>query len=457
MAARRVAVTGIGVISPIGTSTEQFWANCLQARSAVSPIPDQWRQYADFKSSIWSPLPEIDYAAYGLTRVERMQTDPVSLIAMCAAREAIENAGLSISLKNKRANTYAIEGIDSSRAAVFMGTGTGGVKSFHENDAHNVLARPKNALKQLTQELPLTEEQASALQVILKRWDHILRFNPFVVSMLMPNAVSAILGIKFSISGPNTTYAMACASGTVSIGQAFRAIRSGQVDMALSGGSEYLDNDCGGIFRGFDIANTLVQDCEDPQTANRPFDEKRSGFLFSQGGTAVLVLEEYEGARRRDAPIIAEVSGYAETFDAYSMMSIASEGAEIERMMRLALADAQLAPGDIDYINAHGTGTQLNDMTEATVIERVFGKDVLVNATKSLLGHTIGASGALEAAVTALSLQHQTTHVCKNLEQPISDLDFVRSPGPREISAALSQSFAFGGHNAALVLQRAEN
>ena len=169
------------------------------------------------------------------------------------------------------------------------------------------------------------------------------------------------------------------------------------------------------------------------------------------------MLEEYEGARRRDAPIIAEVSGYAETFDAYSMMSIASEGAEIERMMRLALADAQLAPGDIDYINAHGTGTQLNDMTEAMVIERVFGKDVLVNATKSLLGHTIGASGALEAAVTALSLQQQTTHVCKNLEQPISELDFVRSPGPREISAALSQSFAFGGHNAALVLQRAEN
>ncbi len=457
MAVRRVVVTGIGVISPIGTSTEQFWTGCLQARSIVAPIPDHWRQYADFKSSIWSPLPEIDYAAYGLTRVERMQNDPVSLIALCAAREAIENAGLTLSLENQRANAYAIEGIDVGRAGVFMGTGAGGVKSFHENNAYNVLARPKSALKQLTQELSFTEEQASALQDILKRWDHILRFNPFVVSMLMPNAVSAILGIKLSLSGPNTTYAMACASGTVAIGQAFRAIRSGQIDIALSGGSEYLDDDCGGIFRGFDIANTLVQDCADPQKANRPFDEKRSGFLYSQGGAAVLLLEEYEGARKRGAPIIAEVSGYGETFDAYSMMSIAPEGAEIERMMRLALEDAQLGPGDIDYINAHGTGTQLNDMTEAMVIERVFGKDVLVNATKSLLGHSIGASGALEAVVTALSLQHQTTHVCKNLEQPISDLDFARSPGPRKISAALSQSFAFGGHNAALVLQRAEN
>ena len=226
--------------------------------------------------------------------------------------------------------------------------------------------------------------------------------------------------------------------------------------MALTGGSEYLDHSSGGIFRGFDIANTLVQDCEHPETANRPFDKRRSGFLFSQGGAAVLVLEEYEGARKRGAPIIAEVSGYAETFDAYSMMNIAPDGVEIERMIRLALEDAQLTPNEIDYVNAHGTGTQLNDMTEAMVIERVFGRDVLVNSTKSLLGHSIGASGAMEAVVTALSLKHQTTHVCKNLEEPISELNFVRSPGPREISAALSQSFAFGGHNAALVLRRIE-
>ena len=454
MAVRRVAVTGIGVISPIGTSTEQFWANCLQGQSAVSPIPDHWRQYADYKSSIWSPLPEIDYAAYGLTRVEWVRHDPVSLIAMCAAREAIENAGLSIALK--RANTYHIEGIDASRVGVFMGTGTGGVKSLQENHAYHLLARPKSALGHLMEELPLTQEQASALQDILNCWAHIARFHPFVVSMLMPNAVSAAVGIKFSAAGPNTTYSMACASSTVSIGHALRAIRSGQVDVALTGGSEYLDHSSGGIFRGFDIANTLVQDCEHPETANRPFDKRRSGFLFSQGGAAVLVLEEYEGARKRGAPIIAEVSGYAETFDAYSMMNIAPDGVEIERMIRLALEDAQLTPNEIDYVNAHGTGTQLNDMTEAMVIERVFGRDVLVNSTKSLLGHSIGASGAMEAVVTALSLKHQTTHVCKNLEEPISELNFVRSPGPREISAALSQSFAFGGHNAALVLRRIE-
>jgi 3-oxoacyl-[acyl-carrier-protein] synthase II len=272
--------------------------------------------------------------------------------------------------------------------------------------------------------------------------------------MLMPNAASAAVGIKFSLTGPNVTYCVACASGTVAVGHGYRAVHEGRVDLAVTGGSEYLYDDHGHIFRGFDVAGTLVRDYVDSETANRPFDEKRSGFLFSQGGAAVLVLEELEHARRRGATIMAELIGFAESFDAHSMMSLAPGGEQIERMIRAALADANLLPRDVDYVNAHGTGTKNNDQTEVEVINRVFGKSVRVNSTKSLLGHTIGASGAIEALVTALSLRDGMTHICKNLDTPILDLNFVRSVERFDPRVGLSQSFAFGGHNAALVMRR---
>jgi 3-oxoacyl-[acyl-carrier-protein] synthase II len=449
ISSRRVAVTGVGVICSLGASAAEFWAGCLEGRSIVSPIPSHWRRYADYQSSIWSPLPDIDYAALGVSRVDRLQHDPASLLALGAAREAVTQAGLEISPVDKTTR-YTIRGIDADRAGVFMGTGIGGAHTFLENHAYHVLARPKKRLAELAER---GEDSASAVTEVLE--DLVLppRFHPFAVSMLMPNAMSATLGVKFSLRGPNATYCVACASGTVAIGHAFRAIRSGELDLTLAGGSAYLDDHYGSIFRGFDAAHTLVRDCEDPERANRPFDKKRSGFLFGQGGAAVLVLEELAAARRRGASIIAEIAGYGETFDAHSMMAIASDGAQIERMTRLALEDAQMSPGDIGYISAHGTSTQLNDAIECEVIGRVFGKKPLVNSTKSLLGHTIGASGALEAAVTALSLQHQTAHVCKNLDDPIADLNFVRAPMKFDIPAAFSQSFAFGGHNAGLVLK----
>ncbi len=450
----RVAISGIGVICSLGTSTEQFWERCLAGYAPVSPIPEHWHRYAHYKSSIWSPLPEIDYAAYGLTRVERLQHDPVSLLTICAAQEAIKNAGLTTTLSNRRANTFTIQGVDPARIGVFMGTGLGGVHSFSENHAHQVLARSTEGLIKLADAGDLSRRFARVLEGVLAQMVFPRRFNPFVVSMLMPNAVSAILGIKYSITGPNTTYSLACAAGTAAIGHAFRAIRSGTVDIALTGGCEYLDDHYGGAFRGFDAANTLVQDCEERDRANRPFDQKRSGFLFSQGAAALLVLEDWDRAVGRGVSITAEISGYAENFDAHNMMSMAPDGVQIERMVRLALDDAQLEPRDIQYVNAHGTGTQANDITEAQVIERVFGRSVLVNSTKSLVGHTIGASGALEAAVTALSLKHATTHICRNLEDPVADLNFVRACEPHDIAAALSQSFAFGGHNAGLVMRR---
>ncbi len=450
---RRVAVTGIGVVTSLGLSTPEFWSGCLQGRSVVAPIPENWRVFADYHSSLWSPLPTLDGDALEASRVELGQNDPVSLMAAHAAREALAESGLCLEEKNKRARTSFVVGVDPARAGVFMGTGVGGATTFLQNHSFQALSRQKQRLSEIRDSLD-GDDRAGQIDQILQNLVIGPRFNPFVVSMLMPNAISALLGLKFTFTGPNLTYSIACASGTVAIGNALQAVRSGEIDVALAGGSEFFDDHFGSIFLGFDIAGALVRDCDDPDRANRPFDEARSGFLFSQGGTAVLLLEEWDRAIGRGATVLAEVAGYGESFDAHSIMQIDPDALEIERMMRLALEDAGIGPGDVQYVNAHGTGTQLNDPTEAGVIERVFGREVMVNSTKSLIGHTIGASGAIEAAVTVLSLKNQTTHSCRNLENPIADLNFVREVAPQDISAAFTQSFAFGGHNAGLVFKR---
>ena len=449
---RRVVITGGGTISAIGTGLDEFWRNCLDGKSVVEPIPAVWDRYTNLHSRLWSPLPEIDAEILGIAKTERLQLDPVAMLALGASREALSNAGIAIST-GPRPRTFSLSGENAERIGVYLGTGIGGANTFLHNHVYHLLQRPRAALKDFaSRHISASEDQG--LTDILDLLNHGLRYNPFVVSMLMPNASSAAIANKFMISGPNTTYCVACASGTVAVGNAYRAVRDGFVDLAITGGSEYLDDDHGHIFHGFDIAGTLVRDCADPETANRPFDEKRSGFLFSQGGAAVLVLEELDRARSRGAPIMAELIGYAETFDAYSMMSLAPDGLQIERMIRNALVEACLDPDDIDYVNAHGTGTRNNDDIEAQVIDRVFGSTVPVNSTKSLLGHTIGASGAFEALVTALTLRDGKTHISKNIDVPSQDLNFIRSVEPFYPEIALSQSFAFGGHNATVVLRR---
>jgi len=450
---RRVVITGAGVISAIGVGVDEFWRHCLQAKSVVTPVPEQWLKYADLRSRLWSPLSNYDPESFGITRTEKLQLDPVSILAIGAAREAIERAGFSLSPAGDRLRNFVLSGIDSARTGVYLGTGIGGAHSFLHNHSHHLYQRARSELKTYAEKhAPAVDREI--LDNILALMVHGPRYNPFVVSMLMPNAPSAATAIRFSLTGPNVSYCVACASGTVAVGHAYRTVRDGHVDMAIAGGSEYLYDEHGHIFRGFDVAGTLIRDCTDPETANRPFDEKSSGFLFSQGGAAVLILEELEHAQQRGATIMAELIGYAETFDAYSMMSLAPGGKQIERMIHAAIADANLFPHDVDYINAHGTGTKNNDQTEAEVIDRVFGKSVLINSTKSLLGHTIGASGAIEALVTALSLRDGTTHICKNLDTPLLGLNFVRSVEQHDLRVGLSQSFAFGGHNAAVVLRR---
>ncbi len=449
---RQVVITGLGVISTLGRDTDSFWQACLAGKSNIAPIPDHWREYAEFRSSIWSPLGTIDFQALGFSRMERMQFDPVTLMAAAASGQALCQAGMTVELADRRANRFHIAELDGESTGVFMGTGIGGASSFMANHTQHLMCGVRRDLHLAAKEV--VDGQKQKFGDVLKRMEHIPRFNPFVVSMLMPNAVAAYTGIKYSLGGENSTSTLACASSTVAIGKAWQAIAEGRINCALAGGSEYLSDAHGSIFQGFDACRTLVRDCAIPDQANRPFDADRSGFLFSEGGAAVLCLESMDHALARGVQPIALVEGFAESFDASSMMIPAPEGKAIEAMTRQLLDAAGHTPGEVDYINTHGTGTQGNDGCESAMIERVFGSKVHVNSSKSLLGHTLGASGALEAVVTALSLQEQRTHASLNIKQPIANLNFVKTAESIPVNLAISQSFGFGGHNATLLLSR---
>ena len=448
----RVVITGLGVLSAIGQKPDEFWKNCLEGKTRVEKIPERWLDYGDFHSQIWSPLPPTDYSSYGIGRIEEKQLDPSSLIAIACSFQALDSAGLECRKADQKRNTYSIPSLDEDSAGVFMGTGIAGLGTFASCYSYHLLMRQKENLAKASAQLG-NHPAAELLKQIQDRMLYPRRFNPFAVSMTMPNACSANVGIKFSLHGSNNAYCAACASGTVAIGHGFKAVRSGELDVALVGGVEHLRDEYGGIFQGFDAVRALAHNNAEPDKANRPFDKDRTGFLFSEGGGAVFVIETLEHAQKRGARIFGEIIGYGETCDGFNIMMMESSGAQIMKMLELSFADAGISAEEIDYINAHGTGTRLNDETETGVIEKVFGNKVLVNSTKSLIGHTLGASGAIEALVTALSIHHKTTHVCRNLDHPMKDLNFVTRVDSYPIRTGLSQSFGFGGHNAVLILR----
>lgn len=452
---RRAVVTGIGLVTPIGTGVAEFWSRAVAGSAACAPIPEHWRLYDQPLSTVWAPLPTRDFSSFDISRIEASQLDRVEQIALACSRQALDAAGLVYELRDAKKNTFAVKGVDPLGFGVFVGTGIGGATTLLASCVAHVGLPVEAGLDRLRLRLagdgafPDAVAEIDALRSGLRAP---ARFDTFAVPKSMPNGCSAVVGIKYGLLGRNTTCAGACASGTIAIGQALRAVQSGEMTLALAGGVEYLADDWGGIFRAFDVVRTLVRAGDDPARANRPFDARRSGFLFAEGGGGVLVVEELEHARRRGAPVIAEVLGYGETFDAHSVMMIEPSGTHVERMVRQALDDAGVGPEGVDYVNAHGTGTVLNDETESAMLRRVFGEGPLVNSTKGLVGHTIGASGGIEAAVAALSIRDQTTHPCVNLEEPIGGLRYVRESGRFRIARALSESFAFGGHNAAVVM-----
>mgnify|MGYP006278310391 CR=1 FL=1 len=450
MSRRRVVVTGIGMVSPVGRSAAECWDACLAGRPAIGPIPDSWTPWSGARTAVWAPLPAMEYTAAGVTPIESLRLDRATVLALVAAFEAVADAGLEAAPADAKRGIWRLQGIDDERAGVFMGTAVGGITTLIESQNSHILApiQPLGDSDALPEAAPAVDTLRTLLATLPPR------FNPFTVSMVMPNAISSTLGTRYSLRGPNETSALACAAGTVAVGHALRSIRAGHADIVLCGGAEFVGDPFGGVFRGFDSAKTLAVVVDRPETANRPFDRGRTGFLLAEGGAAVLVCEELEHARRRGGRVYAELAGYGESFDAYSPMITEPTGAQFARAVASALFDATITPDAVDYVNTHGTGTVVNDEVESAVIERLFGTRPVVNATKSLTGHCLGATGAIEAAITALSLHNQRVHGCANLDDPVRPLNFARSSTDARLVWAVSQSSAFGGHNAAVVMRR---
>jgi 3-oxoacyl-[acyl-carrier-protein] synthase II len=408
---RRVVVTGIGCVTPIGTGAEGLWAGLHARRSAVRTItrfdPEP------FRSRIAAEIP--DFRPGDVLDAKRARRyDRYSQLTVVSAQQALEAAHLDLAKE------------DRDRVGVMMGSALGGV-AFAESQVAVYAAGGLHAV------------------------------DPALALTVFGGAASCNVAIEFGIAGPNVTNAMSCASGTVAVGDAFHAIRDGRADVMLAGGAEApLAPLC---FGAFSIIRAMSSRNDDPATASRPFDAGRDGFVMGEGA-AVLVLEERARARSRGAPILAEVVGAAVTNDAYHMTAPRPDGTKAARCITLALADAGIAPHEVGYVNAHGSSTPLNDSTETLAFKQVFGdhaRRLAVSGTKGYYGHALGASGAIEAAITTLALARQWLPPTLNLLQPdpACDLDYLPAGGDgRGAEVAVSNSFGFGGINAALVLRR---
>lgn len=450
-----VAITGVGLLCPLGQGADAVFERLLNGEAISTAIPRQWLGYGSYQSVAWAPLPPIDFERYGLTRTDRLRYDPVSMMAIGACHEALGQAAL---IRGEQAHGHGgsrLAGVDPARVGIYFGTGIGGIRTTLATHSFHSMLAVRDALQEAADDADGPQSCRRFAAGLLSRIRIERRFNPLAVTMLMSNAVSAAPGVRFGITGPCRTTTLACASGTVAVGEAFRAVARGDVDIALAGAAEYLFDEYGSIFRAYDITGALAHGFDDETRANRPFDRDRNGFLFSEGGAAALVIERASHARARGAATIAEIAGFAETFDACNMIAIDESGERVRAMMRAALDDAGIDGSEVDYVNAHGTGTIVNDKVECESLVRVVGEHPLVNSTKGLIGHTIGASGAIEAVVTALSLRDSTVHPCVNLDHPMAPLNFPSSRRQTDLGYALSHSFAFGGHNAGLVLRRA--
>jgi 3-oxoacyl-[acyl-carrier-protein] synthase II len=406
---KRVAVTGIGVVSPLGNDARTFFAGLAAGRPAIARL--QGRFHERLASPIGAPV-AFDASSYFPAPKLRM-LDRVSQFALVAAAQAVEEA------------RGVFDGIDKSRAGVFVGTGMGGAETA--DDGYHILYGENSD-----------------------------RVKPFSVLMAMNNAPAAWIGLEYGLTGPNLTYSTACSSSAVSIGEAARRIAAGEADAMVAGGCEAPLNF--GTLKAWEALRTLAtEDLSDPAASCKPFAKDRSGLVLGEGA-AMLVVEEWERATARGARIYAEIAGYGLATDATHITRPSTEGQA--DAMRRALADARMEPGEIGYINAHGTGTQANDAVETAAIKDVFGaaaRRIPVSSTKSMHGHLLGAAGALEFAAALLAMQEGVIPPTANLHHPDPecDLDYVplraRAARPR---AVMSNSFAFGGTNAVLIARK---
>jgi 3-oxoacyl-[acyl-carrier-protein] synthase II len=409
---RRVVVTGLGAITPIGNDVATAWRALLAGVSGAAPITkfDATSFPVRFAAEVkgFDPLQYMD-------RKEAKRADPYSQYSIAAAVQAMNDAGLR-----------SLNGIDPDRVGVILGSGIGGLKSFEEqHDVYRELGQSK--------------------------------ISPFFIPMFIADIAAGLVSMRFNARGPNYATVSACATSAHAIGDAFRAIQYGDADVMITGGAEATVTPM--AIGGFANMKALSERNESPETASRPFDATRDGFVMGEGA-GVVILEELQQAMGRNATIYGEIVGYGATGDAYHLTAPAPNGEGAQRAMKRALNDAGVTPAAVQYINAHGTSTPANDLNETRAIRAVFGdyaKKLSVSSTKSMTGHMLGAAGAVEFIFTTLAVRDCVVPPTINYTTPDAecDLDYTpNAPAKRHIDVALSNSFGFGGHNVALAVRR---
>ncbi len=407
---RRVVVTGMGAITPIGNDVETFWNSLKNGTVSIGPI-DTF-DTTDFKAKLAAQVRNFDPKQYMDNKAAR-RMERFSQFAVAAAKEALEDAGIDMTKE------------DPYRVGVSVGSGIGGLDAIERETKKMIEKGPS-------------------------------RINPLLVPLMISNMAAGNIGIQFGLKGKNINVVTACATGTHSIGEAFRSIQYGEADVMVAGGSEASITPIG--IAGF-AALTALSTSEDPKRASIPFDKERNGFVMGEGA-GIVVLESLEHAQARGAKIYAELGGYGATCDAYHITSPAEDGSGAAKAMEVAIADAGLTPADVDYVNAHGTSTHHNDLFETKAIKLALGEhayEVKVNSTKSMIGHLLGAAGGVEFIACVKSIEDGFVHVTAGLEKDDEecDLDYVKGQGvAMDVNCAISNSLGFGGHNATLLVRK---
>jgi len=408
---RRVVVTGVGAVTPVGNTAEEFWAALIQGKSGIGPVTRF--DASSLPTRIAGELKGFDPLRY-IDKKDDRKLDPFLKYAIACAAMAVEDAGLNV------------ERVDRTRFGVLVGSGIGGITTLLETH-----------------------------KVLLEKGPD--RVSPFFIPMLIINMASGLISMRFGARGPNSSVVTACATGNHAIGDAMRIIQRNDADVMIAGGSEAIILPL--TFAGFCQMKAMSTRNDDPERASRPFDATRDGFVCGEGG-GLLVLESLDHALARDARIYAEVVGYGMTGDAHHMTAPDPEADGASRAMSLALRDAGVEPTSVGYINAHGTSTLYNDKSETMAIKRVFGdhaRKLAVSSTKSMTGHLLGAAGGIEAIATAFAIHHGILPPTINYEtpDPDCDLDYVPNQARKQdVEIALSNAFGFGGTNATLVLRK---
>jgi 3-oxoacyl-[acyl-carrier-protein] synthase II len=413
---RRVVITGIGVVTPLGNDLETFWTSLKEGKSGIGRITAF--DISQYDSQIAGEVRNFDPKAFFKNPKDIRRTDRFVQLAMGASKMSIEDSGLDL------------DKINRDRFGTIVSSGIGGLKTLEDQ-----------------------------FRVLLTKGPQ--RTSPFTIPMLISNMASGIISMEFGLRGPNMCIVTACATSNNSIGESWRIIKFGDADIFLAGGSEASIVEIG--LAGFSSMRALSRRNDEPERASRPFDRDRDGFVMSEGA-GVLVVEELEHAKKRGAKIYCELSGYGVSADAHHMTAPPADGEGAARAMKIAIAHANLSPNDVDHINAHATSTGLGDIAETKAIKMVFGeekaKKISISATKSMTGHLLGGAGAVEMAACALSIRYGIVPPTINLEHPdeLCDLDYVPNKArEQKVKVVLNNSFGFGGHNATLVATKFED